>query len=79
MRAFVLLRVQPQETMTLMHEFRKNDAIIEAAVVHGPYDCMLKVVVDDIEALNNLVNDIRIMKGVLETMTCLIIQSWTRD
>ncbi len=78
MRAFVLLKVSPQETARLMQALKEEGRIQEANLIHGPYDCVLEVDGKDLEAINEAVMRIRSMQGVNDTLTCLVIQSWQR-
>ncbi len=78
MRAFVLLKVSPQETAQLMQDLKQEEQIQEANLIHGPYDCVLEVDGKDLEAINGAVMRIRSMAGVTDTLTCLVIQSWQR-
>ena len=78
MHAVVLLKLKPPYTTDLMHSFKDIDAISEASLIHGPYDCMIKLAADRIESLNEIVGKIREMKGVEDTMSCLVVHSWMR-
>ena len=78
MRAYVLLRVQPQETTRLLHDLEQNEHVLEASLIHGLYDCLLIVQAKDFESLNAAVLEIRSMPGVLESVTSLIVHSWQR-
>ena len=78
MRAYILLKVAPQNTAALMQELKNNEAVIEANLIHGPYDCLLEIEARDLDHLNEAVMDIRALKGVGDTLTCLVVQSWRR-
>jgi len=78
MRAYVLLKVKPQDTMRLMHDLKDNDNVLGASVIHGPYDCVALVQGLDLDELNKTVLDIRAQVGVIDTMTSLVVQSWER-
>ena len=78
MRAYILLRVSPQHTAGLMKGLKGESGIRRANLIHGPYDCLLEVNGKDLEAINDTVFRIREREGVLETMTCLVVQSWKR-
>jgi DNA-binding Lrp family transcriptional regulator len=79
MRAYLFIKVTPQDTMRLMHDLKANEHITEASLIHGPYDCVVIIHALDMEGLNKAVMQIREMKGVLETTTCLIMQSWLKS
>ncbi len=78
MRAYLLLKVKPQETMHLMHDLQDEHRILEASVVHGPYDCVMVLQGRALDDLNDAVMAIRKRPCVVETMTSLIVQSWQR-
>jgi DNA-binding Lrp family transcriptional regulator len=79
MRAYLLLKVTPQNTMGLMHSLKDNDHIVEASLIHGPYDCLAVIQGKDLDEINQIVLDVRNMPGIAETSTHLIIQSWQRS
>lgn len=78
MRAYVLLKVKPQDTMRLMHDLKNHEKVLAASVVHGPYDCVVVVQGDDLDDLNQAIFDIRTNPDVVDSLTSLIIQSWER-
>lgn len=79
MRAYLLMKVSPPYTMDMMHALRENPHILEASIIHGPYDCLAVVQGKDLEEINQAVWDIRQMEGVMETSTHLIVQFWVRS
>lgn len=78
MRAYVLIKINPQDTASILRHLKDNERIIEASLIHGPYDCLAVVQTKDLDAVNDTVLAIRAMNGVTDTLTCLIIQSWQR-
>ncbi len=79
MRAYILLKVSPQETMSLMRNLKEEQGITQASVIHGPYDCLVEVEAKDLDEINQIMMRIRAMAGVIETLTCLVVQSWRRS
>lgn len=79
MRAYVLLKVMPQDTTELMRKLQDETGITEASLIHGPYDCVAHVEAKDLPGINDAVMRIRAIPGVLETLTCLVVQSWHRS
>nr|MBN1229487.1 Lrp/AsnC ligand binding domain-containing protein [Anaerolineae bacterium] len=77
MRAYILLNIKPQHTAALMKNLKDEESIISAGLVHGPYDGILEVKDKNLEGINKLVLRIRAMKGIVETVTCLVVQSWS--
>ena len=78
MRAYLLLKVKPQDTMRLMHDLKENQHVLSATLVHGPYDCVAVIQGHTLDDLNEAVLGIRAHAGIIETMTSLVVQSWER-
>lgn len=76
MRAYILLKVNPNDTTELMRLLRGVSGIQQANLIHGPYDCLLEVHTKSLEGINEVVSTVRALKGVTDTMTCLVVQSW---
>jgi DNA-binding Lrp family transcriptional regulator len=51
------------------------DGVKEAEYITGPYDFYLKVEVKSQNELSKIVDQIRGMKDIKETMTCLVLPS----
>ncbi len=79
MRAYIMLNVKPQDTAAVIQRLQGEPLIIEASLIHGPYDCVAHVESKDLQGINDTVMRIRSFEGVLDTMTCLVIQSWLRS
>ena len=78
MRAFIFLRIEPQHTMGVMHDLKGESRIVEANLIHGPYDCLAEVEGETLNDVNQTVLRVREMSGVDDTVTCLVVQSWQR-
>ncbi len=76
MRAYILLKVNPNDTARLMQELKEVQHITQASFIHGPYDCILEIHAKDFEGVNDVVNCVRGLNGVTDTLTCFVIQSW---
>jgi DNA-binding Lrp family transcriptional regulator len=79
MRAFVLLKVNPPDTPELMSRLQKQECILEASLIHGPYDCLVEVQAPGLVEINEAVAEIRLIKGVVDTLTSLVVHSWQRQ
>lgn len=79
MRAYVVFKVVPQETINVLNALREEQQVSEASVIHGPFDCVAHVQAPTLEAINDFVLRARSWKGVEDTMTCLVVQSWLRQ
>lgn len=72
-KALVLLRVDSKIENMIIDEIRQYDSVTEAHYIYGPYDMYIKVEVDDLDKLQNVVlNKIRNLYGVISTTTCYI-------
>jgi len=78
MRAFIFLRIEPQHTMGVMHDLKGEPRVMEANLIHGPYDCVAEVEGKTLDEVNEAVLHIRELSGVEDTVTCLVVQSWQR-
>ena len=76
MRAYILLEVLPQETISVYEELKADQFVTEAAVIHGPYDCVALLEGATLEEINDVVMRLRQKEGVRGTMTCLVVQSY---
>jgi len=71
--AYVSVKVDPGKEYDVAQEIGKIDGIAEAALTYGFSDILLKVNVESIEALNELVfNKIRKIQGIKDTQTVIV-------
>lgn len=78
MRAYILLKAGPLGATRAMEGLRDTPHVIEAAVIHGPYDCLAEIEAPNVSAINDTVFTIRDIPGVADTLTCLVVRSWQR-
>lgn len=78
MRAYVLLKAGSRGTTEVMSGLRNKPEVVEAAVIHGPYDCVAHVEGPDVQSITETVFRIREIPGVADSLTCLVVQSWRR-
>ena len=78
MRAYVLLKLEPGSEKDIMRGLQELQPVIEASIIHGPYDCLVELRREDLESINDTVFQIREMEGVADTLTCLVTRSWLR-
>lgn len=79
MRAYVVFRIDPPETVNILNALRDVPEVSEASVIHGPFDCVAHIQAPTLEGINDFVLQARSWNGVEETMTCLVVQSWLRQ
>ncbi|HOA22471.1 MAG TPA: Lrp/AsnC ligand binding domain-containing protein [Aggregatilineales bacterium] len=78
MRAYILLDVAPQVTVDVYDALKSEPYVTEAAVIHGPYDCIALVEHATLDDINEIVLRLRAIEGVRDTTTCLVMQSFER-
>jgi DNA-binding Lrp family transcriptional regulator len=72
MKAYVLIRSQLMETASVVDMIRKVTGVLAADVTFGPYDAVVQVEAGDLDSLSRIIiQDIRTIPGVLDTLTCL--------
>lgn len=72
MKAYVLIRSQLMETASVVDMIRNVKGVLSADVTFGPYDAVIQVEAGDLDSLSRIIiQEIRTVPGVLETLTCL--------
>ena len=73
--AFSLIRTESGKETEVLEKLLKNDHISSAFIVLGRYDIIARVRSDSIEeARSILLNDIRKIPNILETMTLIVVE-----
>ena len=76
MKAYVLINVRPGEIKQVVNTLHRLEGVLEAYMTFGPYDIVATLQARDINHLGSLLsNDIQPIPGVLETLTCLAVES----
>lgn len=78
MRAYILVRTEPQCTIEVYEALKKNTFVTEAAVIHGPFDCIGLLEGATLNDVNSAVMRVREIDGVKETTTSIVMQSFRR-
>jgi len=72
-RALVLMIVEPSEEKEVMEKLKTYPEVIEAHFIYGPYDVYVKIEVETLEEIQQVVLDkIRNIPGIRSTMTCFL-------
>jgi DNA-binding Lrp family transcriptional regulator len=72
--AHILLRVSAGDTKSVYQELSRISGVVSIDAISGPYDLIATVQGADFNAIGTLVlNEIRDVKGVTETVTCNVI------
>ncbi len=72
-KAYVLLTVEIGKEYDIAREIRNLDvnAKIDADVVYGEYDLVIRLEAENLKAVDKVVTKIRSMPGVLKTVTLI--------
>jgi len=75
MKAYILMQIRVGSIPEVIGNLKRMDPVIEAHSILGPYDIIAIVEARDTNQMGRLVNvDIQVIPGVLETLTCLIVE-----
>jgi len=75
MKAYILMQIRVGSIPEVIGNLKRMDQVIEAHSILGPYDIIATVKAKDTNQMGRLVNvDIQVIPGVLETLTCLIVE-----
>ena len=76
MKAYVLINVRPGEIKQVVNTLHRLEGVLEAYMTFGPYDIVATLQARDINHLGSLLsNDIQPIPGIIETLTCLAVES----
>jgi DNA-binding Lrp family transcriptional regulator len=75
MKAYILMQIRVGSIPEVIGNLKRMDQVIEAHSILGPYDIIAVVKAKDTNQMGRLVNvDIQVIPGILETLTCLIVE-----
>lgn len=76
MKAYILFKVRVGEIPQVIRHLRRVKGIIEANMTFGPYDALAIVETSDVNSLGTILSqEIQPIPGVLETLTCLAVET----
>ena len=71
--AYILIKTATGFEKDILSKLKEFDPIENADLVYGLYDIIMRVKMNNSEALDSFIFDVlRPMEGVVETMTCII-------
>ena len=74
MKAYMLITVNTGQIEKVVEHLRRVEGVVEANMAFGPYDVVAVVKADDIKTLGKIMAaHIQPIPGVLETLTCLVV------
>jgi len=75
MKAYVLIHVRPGSVPEVVRNLRRLKGVVEANMTFGPYDVVAIIEANDVGHLGPLIaSEIQPIPGVLDTMTCLVVE-----
>lgn len=75
MKAYILIKVRTGEIPDAVHSMRSKKNILDANMTFGPYDAVATVEAKDLNEMGNVIaSSIQCIPGVLETLTCLMVE-----
>lgn len=73
--AYVLIKVEPSMAHGVYNQLKNFKSIIQVDAVTGPHDVIAIVESSDVSTLGSfIINKIRTIEGVKDTLTCHIIK-----
>jgi DNA-binding Lrp family transcriptional regulator len=71
--AYILIKTATGFEKDILSKLKEFDSIENADLVYGLYDIIMKVKMNSSNELDSFIFDVlRVMEGVVETMTCII-------
>jgi len=75
MKAYILMQIRVGSIPEVISNLKRMEEVVEAHSILGPYDIIAVVEAKNTYQMGRLVNvDIQVIPGVLETLTCLIVE-----
>ena len=76
MKAFILITIRTGAIPKVLKHLQRLDCVKEATMTFGPYDAVAVVEGDSVHDIGRIMaEEIQPIPGVLETLTCLAINS----
>ena len=71
-KAYVLIKVAPQQEDAILREISKHPAISESHKLFGMYDLIVEIQRKGMREIMESISKIRAIKGVMDTITNLV-------
>ncbi len=76
MKAYILIDIRTGEIEQVVHHLKRVSGVVEAHMTFGPYDAVAVVEAADVAGVGKvLASGIQPIPGVVETLTCLAVES----
>ncbi|MCS7119932.1 MAG: Lrp/AsnC ligand binding domain-containing protein [Candidatus Bathyarchaeota archaeon] len=75
-KAYMLLNVSSGSEKEVCKKISDFDEVLDASIVYGEFDIIVKVSVEDLDALETLSEKIRTTAGVMMTSTMIVAREY---
>lgn len=75
-KAYILLKVNSGAEKEVCKKIADLDCVLDASIIYGEYDVIVKVSVEEIIQLNEFLDKIRSMPSVILTSTMIVAQEY---
>ena len=76
MKAYILITIRTGEIQKVVKHLQRLDCVQEATMTFGPYDAVAVVEGESVHDVGQIMaGDIQPIPGILETLTCLAINT----
>lgn len=74
-QAYMFVKTDPKKTRSVLLRLSRMNNIVEMYEVTGDYHLLLKIWAEDQKALANIIDQVRLIDGVTNTSTILVLRS----
>ena len=76
MKAYIMINVRLGSILEVVNNLREIDGVKEANMTFGTYDVVSAIEAEDVREIGRMIaTKIQPIPGILETLTCLVIES----
>ena len=76
MKAYIMINVRLGSILEVVNNLREIDGVKEANMTFGTYDVVSAIEAEDVRDIGRMIaTKIQPIPGILETLTCLVIES----
>ncbi len=76
MKAYVLINARTGDVGAVVRQIKRVSGVVDANITFGPYDAVAVVEAENIIKVGNVIHDeIHPIPGVLDTLTCLAVDT----
>jgi DNA-binding Lrp family transcriptional regulator len=73
--AYVLIQTEQGRMAEVVSRVLEIEGVMEADIVAGPYDAIIRVTADEIDTLGRMiVSQVQTVGGVVRTLTCPVVR-----